>query len=53
MTITEYLHQHRDEIVTAEQIAAATGESEQFVRVFLREAGDRDWAKPVPGGWKV
>lgn len=52
-SITGYLDEHRGEIVTAKQVAAATGETEQFVRVFLREASDRGWAEPVPGGWRV
>ena len=53
MTITGYLEQHRGEVVTAEQVAAATGETVQFARVFLREASDRDWAERVPGGWRI
>ena len=53
MTITGYLEQHRGEVVTAEQVAAATGETVQFARVFLREASDRDWAERVPGGWRT
>jgi len=53
VSITEYLEQHRGEIVTAEQVAAATGETVQFTRIFLREAGDRDWAERVPGGWRT
>ena len=53
MNLTEYLEQHRGEVVTAEQAAAATGETPQFVCVFLREASDRDWAEPVPGGWRI
>jgi hypothetical protein len=53
VSITEYLEQHRGEVVTAVQVAAATGETEQFVRVLMREASDRDWAEPVPGGWRV
>jgi hypothetical protein len=51
--ITGYLNEHRGEVVTAEQVAAATGQSEHMVRVFLREASDRDWAEPVPGGWRL
>lgn len=54
VTITEYLEAHRGEVVTAEQVAAATGETEHFARVFLREASARDWAEPVPGqGWRI
>lgn len=53
MNITEYLDAHAGEVVTAEQVAAATGETPQFIRTFLREASDRDWAEPVPGGWRV
>jgi hypothetical protein len=53
VSLTEYLEAHRGEVVTAEQAAAATGESEQFIRTLLREAGDRDWAEPVPGGWRI
>ena len=53
VSITKYLEQHRGEVVTAEQVAAATGETVQFARVFLREAGDRDWAERVPGGWRT
>jgi len=53
ISITRYLHEHVGEVVTAEKVAAATGETEHFVRVFLREASDRDWAEPVPGGWRI
>lgn len=53
MSIGQYLDAHQGEVVTAEQIAEATGESEHFVRVYMREASDRDWVHQVPGGWEI
>jgi hypothetical protein len=50
----EYLTARDGAPATEQEIAIATGREEHLVRVMLREASDRDWARYVPGqGWRL